>query len=73
MLKLGLEYRYVTQFLRGEWTSEEEMLSELSLAIKRFAKRQVTWFKKDKSVIWLDMDNDPAARASEIINEFLEK
>ncbi|MBR6009469.1 MAG: tRNA (adenosine(37)-N6)-dimethylallyltransferase MiaA [Clostridia bacterium] len=73
LLKLGLEYRYVTQFLRGEWASEEEMLSELSLAIKRFAKRQVTWFKKDKSVIWLDMENDPAARASEIINEFLEK
>ncbi|MBR6009714.1 MAG: tRNA (adenosine(37)-N6)-dimethylallyltransferase MiaA, partial [Clostridia bacterium] len=73
LLKLGLEYRYVTQFLRGEWASEEEMLSELSLAIKRFAKRQVTWFKKDKSVIWLDMEDDPAARASEIITEFLEK
>ena len=73
LLKLGLEYRYVTQFLRGEWQSRDKMLHELSLAIKRFAKRQVTWFKKDQSVVWLDMEHEPVLRASEIIKEFLEK
>ena len=73
LLQLGLEYRYVTQYLRGEWASREEMLSELSLAIKRFAKRQVTWFKKDPSVVWLDTEHEPADQATEIIKEFLEK
>ncbi|MCR4620972.1 MAG: tRNA (adenosine(37)-N6)-dimethylallyltransferase MiaA [Clostridiales bacterium] len=73
LLKLGLEYRYVTQYLRGELADRQEMLDELSLAIKRFAKRQVTWFKKDTGIIWLDMEHDPAEQASETIKEYLEK
>ena len=64
LLKLGLEYRYITEYLRGEWGSEEEMLWELSLAIKRFAKRQMTWFKRDKSIVWLDMKKAPYAQAA---------
>ncbi len=72
LLKLGLEYRYITEYLRGEWGSEEEMLWELSLAIKRFAKRQMTWFKRDKSIVWLDMKKAPYAQAAEHIGAFLE-
>ena len=47
------------------------MLSELSLAIKRFAKRQMTWFKRDKSILWLDMTADPLAQAAEAIRAFV--
>ena len=71
LLKLGLEYRYITEYLRGEWPSEEAMLNELGLAIKRFAKRQMTWFKRDKSIFWLDMTGDPVQQAAEKIKEFL--
>ena len=71
LLKLGLEYRYITEYLRGEWPSEEAMLNELGLAIKRFAKRQMTWFKRDKSIFWLDMTGDPVQQAAEKIREFL--
>ena len=73
LLKLGLEYRYITEYLRGEWASEEEMLSELSLAIKRFAKRQMTWFKRDKSIVWLDMTENPVEEAKELIRAFLQE
>ena len=73
MLKLGLEYRYITEYLTGQWQTEEEMLSELSLAIKRFAKRQMTWFKRDKSIHWLDMTGDPISEASGLIEAFLQK
>ena len=58
--KLGLEYRYLSAYLLGEIETEAEMLHELSRAIKRFAKRQMTWFKRDqKRIRWLDMQSRP--------------
>ncbi len=68
--KLGLEYRYLYRYLAGMLT-KDEMLDELGRAIKRFAKRQMVWFRKDKSIIWLDMAGDPAAQASREIEAFL--
>ncbi len=69
--RLGLEYRYVSAYLLGEISSEEEMLDELSRAIKRFAKRQMTWFRRDPSIVWLDMRGDPYRQACERIDAFL--
>jgi len=71
--KLGLEYRYLSAYLLGEIQTEEEMLSELARAIKRFAKRQMTWFRRDPSIRWLDMQADPFAQACAIIDEFLKE
>ena len=71
LLKLGLEYRYITEYLTGVWPDEETMLKELSLAIKRFAKRQVTWFKRDESIYWLDMTANPYEEACGKIEDFL--
>lgn len=67
---LGLEYRYILRHLTGE-LSRAELIDELGKAIKRFAKRQVSWFKKDKDVHWLDMENTPLAEASALIDGFL--
>lgn len=72
LLKLGLEYRYITEYLTGVWATEEEMLHELSLAIKRFAKRQMTWFRRDTSIVWLDMHDHPHETALSLIKNFLE-
>lgn len=71
LMKLGLEYRYLTRYLDGELTYEQ-MVLELGNAIKKFAKRQVTWFKKDPAIHWLDMRADPAAQAAALINRFLD-
>ena len=71
MNKLGLEYRYITQYITGEFASEADMCAQLSLAIKRFAKRQMTWFRRDKEIRWLDMTGDPLAEASACIRDFL--
>ena len=73
MLKLGLEYRYITQLITGEFESEEAMCAELSLAIKRFAKRQMTWFRRDKEIHWLDMHGDFQAQAGELIRTFIKE
>jgi len=68
---LGLEYRYITRYLTGALPTEAALFDELSRAIKRFAKRQVSWFKKDRDVHWLDMSHDPVSEASALINAFL--
>lgn len=68
---LGLEYRYILRYLQGTLPSEDALIDELGRAIKRFAKRQVSWFKKDKDVHWLDMAADPAAEAAALIDAFL--
>ena len=68
---LGLEYRYILHYLTGAIPTEEALIEELGRAIKRFAKRQVSWFKKDRDVHWLDMSGDPAGEAGGLIEEFL--
>jgi tRNA dimethylallyltransferase len=47
----GLEYRYVSLYLKGE-LSYDEMQEKLFTAIKQYAKRQMTWFKRDKEIKW---------------------
>ena len=73
MIKLGLEYKFITQYLKGEYSSLEEMKELLATAIKQFAKRQMTWFRRDQSIHWLDMAGDPVREACEKIDAFLEK
>lgn len=70
LTKLGLEYRYITEYLLGQWTYDQ-MLDELARAIKRFAKRQMTWFRKEENLHWLDMSADPVEQAAELIDAFL--
>lgn len=71
--KLGLEYRFITQYLIGEIPDRNEMVELLRTAIKQFAKRQTTWFRRDKDIQWLDMAGDPFAEACEKIDRFLEE
>ena len=72
LYKLGLEYRFIARYLTGDIASREEMVALLSTAIKQFAKRQMTWFRRDKDILWLDMTADPLAQACEAIDRFLD-
>jgi len=45
LIFLGLEYRYITEFLLGKY-DKNKMLELLQIAITQFAKRQMTWFRK---------------------------
>ena len=56
--KLGLEYRYVTRYLRGELGTLNDLRLQLGIAIRQFAKGQVTWFKRDSRIMWLDPFGD---------------
>lgn len=55
--RYGLEYRYVTMFL-GKEISYGELVEQLNVAIRQFAKRQMTWFRrmerKGVPIIWIE-------------------
>ena len=68
---LGLEYRYILWYLTGKLSSRDELFDELGRAIKRFAKRQMVWFKKDRDVLWLDTEGDPLSQAARAADAFL--
>lgn len=72
LLKLGLEYRFITKYLLGDIQSETEMKHLLFIAIRQFAKRQMTWFRKDPHIHWLNMREDPFGQACALVDAFLE-
>lgn len=65
----GLEYRYVSRWLRGEFPSQAEMVQRLKFAIHDFTRRQLTWFRKDQRLTWLTGHN--LAAASDLVRAFL--
>ena len=71
LLKLGLEYRIITQYLTGVIDTREELETLLGTSIKQFAKRQMTWFRRNEDIHWLDMQGDPVGEAKQLIDAFL--
>lgn len=58
METLGLEYRYISRFLRGDITTKDELLRILDTKTNQFAKRQMTWFRKNPDIAWSDPEED---------------
>lgn len=71
LINLGLEYRYITRYVMGGYSSFEEFYKDLSQAIKKFAKRQRVWFKRDKTIQWLDMESNGFKQACGFVDSFL--
>ena len=49
----GLGYKEVVDYLNGIYT-KEEMVEKIKMETRRYAKRQLTWFRKNKQTIWLN-------------------
>lgn len=52
----GLGYKEVVEYLNNNLT-KEEMIDKIKQETRRYAKRQMTWFRKNKQTIWLDTEN----------------
>lgn len=52
----GLGYKEVVEYLNGQ-VSKEEMIEKIKMETRRYAKRQLTWFRKNKQTIWIDGKN----------------
>lgn len=50
-------YRELFEYFDGNWTLDFAV-SEIKKNTRRFAKRQLTWFRKDKNILWFDYKDD---------------
>lgn len=65
----SIGYKQMLDVLAGRMT-EEQALADIQMQTRRYAKRQLTWFRRDPEIHWLDgFGDDPAiaARAHEIV------
>ena len=53
----GLGYKEVVQYFNGILT-REEMIDKIKQESRRYAKRQLTWFRRNKEIIWLDSSEE---------------
>ena len=66
----SLGYKQAVQFLRGELT-REQAIAAARQGHRNYAKRQMTWFRREPDVVWLEgFGDDPeiANRAAEVIS-----
>lgn len=61
----GLGYKEVVEYLENKLT-KEEMIEKIKKKTRHYAKRQLTWFRKNKETIWLDGEK-PLEKNLEII------
>ncbi|MEK9175666.1 MAG: tRNA (adenosine(37)-N6)-dimethylallyltransferase MiaA [Patescibacteria group bacterium] len=68
MNELGLEYRYVSLHVQGK-LNYKLMTNKLQTAIWHYAKRQMTWFRRNKKIHWIKSEKE----AQKLIKQFLQK
>jgi len=49
----GLGYKEVVEYLEGK-VSKEEMINKIKMESRRYAKRQLTWFRKYENIVWIN-------------------
>ena len=54
----GLGYKEVVEYLQADIT-KEEMIEKIKRETRRYAKRQMTWFRKNKQTIWIKPNDLP--------------
>lgn len=70
MEELGLEYRYLSRYLRGKIT-RDEMLATIEREISRYARRQMTWWRRDKRIVWFKRSE--LQQVLPLVKKFLKK
>ena len=64
--ELGFEYKYPALYLQKK-ISKEEMTESLKTQNWRYAKRQMTWFKRNPNIYWIKSSTE----AEKLVKEFL--
>ena len=67
----GLGYKEVVEYLEGKLT-KEEMVEKIKMETRRYAKRQLTWFRKNKQTIWLNAEDTIQNNVDTILKDVLE-
>ena len=64
----ALGYKEIKEYLEGK-TTKEEAIQKVKQETRRYAKRQLTWFRKNKQTIWLDATNQKEENIKRILEE----
>lgn len=56
--ELGLEYRHVSLYLQGKYKNLDDMIDDLAIKTNQYAKRQLTWFKRNQNTYWFNPNFD---------------
>ena len=67
----ALGYKEVVEYLENKLTYDE-MIEKIKQETRRYAKRQLTWFRKNNDYIWLDSENDIQNNVNIILEEINE-
>lgn len=67
----SLGYRHLAAYLDGE-ADLPEAVAMIKRDTRRFAKRQLTWFRADAEVHWFDPNSEPEARIEALVKSFLD-
>lgn len=62
MEELGLEYRFLARLLRGD-SSREEFEQQLSSAIRRYARKQIGYWKRNADIAWFEPEDFAAIKS----------
>ncbi len=57
ILANGLGYKQIAGYIKG-WYSLDEAIRQLKRDTRRYAKRQLTWFRRDTRIRWYEVKND---------------
>ena len=68
---LGLEAKFVTDYIDGKFLNYDDFFEKLFIAERQFAKRQKTWFLKEKNIIWLNPHEKLQENAEKLVKNFL--
>jgi tRNA dimethylallyltransferase len=68
LAELGIEYKCISGYLQNKIT-QEEMCSLIEVKSMQYAKRQMTWLKRDSTIVWVSPDE--YLRAEQLIQKFL--
>ena len=70
MRQLGLEYGVLADFLEKK-INKEELIKILQGKIHRFARHQITWFKREKDVRWFDItEKDLVDKVEKVVSKW---
>lgn len=64
--RVAIGYKQAADQLSGK-LSEDEAIAETVLLTTRYAKKQMTWFRRDQRIHWLDFDSDMTDAALKLI------
>ncbi len=69
----GLGYKEIIQYIKGNY-SLDEAIEILKRDSRRFAKRQLTWFRRDEKIKWIEIDKfDSSDKLIEYISEYVKE